>query len=71
MDSERDGWTVNHFSQANPKGKGQDDVAVLLEGVADSIRSLGAIRVQDITFHDEIDQDGQHAPTMTVYYDKP
>jgi len=29
MDSERDGWTVNHFSQANSKGKGQDDVAGL------------------------------------------
>jgi hypothetical protein len=26
--------------------------------------------VQDITFHDEIDENGDHAPTMTVYYDR-
>jgi hypothetical protein len=67
MSSERE-WTINHFSQANPTGVGQSDVAALLNRVADTIRSHGAIRVQDIAFHDEIDQEGEHSPSMTVYY---
>ncbi|HZQ49442.1 MAG TPA: hypothetical protein VFB69_03955 [Candidatus Dormibacteraeota bacterium] len=68
MASDLDRWTINHFAQANPKGEGQDDVAALLERVAETIRSLGAIHVQDITFHDEIDDDGQAAVSLTVYY---
>jgi hypothetical protein len=70
MSSKRDEWTMLHFSLANPKGEGQDDVAALLNRVADTIRSRGSVRVQDITFHDEIDEDGEHAPTMTVYYSR-
>ena len=61
-------WTVRHFSLANPKGLGQGDVVALLERVADAIRQLGAAHVQDITFHDEIDDEGRAWPTMTVYY---
>ena len=62
-------WTMNHFSQANPKGSGQDDVCVLLGRVADSIRALGrGVRVADITFQSEIDDTGKSWPTMTVYY---
>ena len=70
MSTKGNDWTIHHFSQANPKGEGQDDVAALLNRVAHTIRSHGAIRVQDITFHDEIDDKGDHAPAMTVYYSR-
>jgi uncharacterized phage-associated protein len=67
--SRRD-WTMRHFSLANAKGQGQDDVAALLRAVADTIGSYGAIHVHDITFHDEIDDKGEHWPTMTIYYER-
>ena len=70
MPSKRDEWTMHHFSLANPQGEGQDDVAALLKRVADAIRSHGEIRVHDITYHDEIDEQGEHRPTMTVYYER-
>jgi hypothetical protein len=64
-------WTMRHFSQANPKGAGQDDLAALLIRVADSIRALGdGVQVHDITYHDESDEDGHGWPTMTVYYSR-
>ena len=67
---EREEWAMLHFSQANPKGGGQDDVAALLIRVAESIRALGAVDVHDITFHDETDDEGQGWPTMSVYYSR-
>jgi hypothetical protein len=70
MSSKRDEWTMLVFSLANPQGEGQDDVATLLKRVADAIRSHGQIRVHDITFHDEIDENAEHRPTMTVYYER-
>lgn len=71
-DSEQqDQWTMSHFSQANPKGPEQDDVGALLERVAESIRSLGrGLRVADVTFHNETDDEGNSWPTMTVYYSR-
>jgi hypothetical protein len=60
-------WTVLHFSQSNPSGEGQGDVAALLRRVADSIASHGDITVQDITFHSEV-TDGEDDLTITVYY---
>ena len=59
-----------HFSQANPKGADQDDVAALLVRVAERVRVLGAVDVHDITFHDETDHEGHGWPTMTVYYSR-
>jgi hypothetical protein len=64
-------WTMLHFSQANPKGPGQDDVEALLVRVAESIRALGAVDVHDITFHHETDDEGKGWPTMSVYYNRP
>ena len=40
----------------------------LLERVAAAIRQLGVAHVQDITFHDEIDDEGRAWPTMTDTY---
>jgi hypothetical protein len=64
-------WTVLHFSQSNPIGEGQGDVAALLRRVADTVDSHGDIDVQDITFQSSL-TDGEDDLTMTVYYhDQP
>ncbi len=63
--------TVLHFSQSNPSGDGQGDVAALLRRVADSIDGRGDIDVQDITFHSEVTS-GEDDLKITVYYnDQP
>lgn len=64
-DAEIGSWTVRHFSQANPKGPGQEDVPALLRRVANTIEGLGPVEVQDITFCSEPTPDG---PRMTVYF---
>jgi hypothetical protein len=63
----RDQWTTFHFSQSNPGGQGQGDVAALLRRVADSIDELGERMVEDITFSTEPTADERDL-TMTVYY---
>ena len=60
-------WTILHFSQSNPSGAGQGDVAALLRRVADSIERYGDIDVADITFHTAATE-GEDDLTMTVYY---
>ena len=62
-----DKWTIFHFSQSNPKGPGQGDVAALLRLVAESVDELGDVQVQDVTFHTE-PTDDEDDLTMTVYY---
>ena len=64
-----DTWTIAHFSQSNPRGKGQGNVAALLRRVADTLDDLGDVSVQDITFcsHATADEDDL---TMTVYYEQ-
>lgn len=41
----------------------------LLRRVAASIEELGKIEVQDIVFHDGLDEGGSAWPHMTVYFD--
>ena len=62
-----DEWTLLHFSQSNPTGVNQGDVAALLRRVAETIDGLGDVTVQDITFHAEPTPDEDDL-TMTVYY---
>ena len=64
-----DSWTVNHFSQANPRGPGQGDVPALLRTVARSIEDLGPVTVQDLILHNEITEDGDWY-SVTVYFEK-
>lgn len=45
-----DEWTTSHFSQSNPDGPGQGDVAALLRRIADTLDGMGDIEVHDITF---------------------
>ena len=60
-------WTISHFSQSNPSGEGQGDVAALLRRVADEIESLGDVQVQDITFTSS-PTDREDDLAVTVYY---
>ncbi len=60
-------WTAKHFSQANPKGRGQDQVPRLLRRVAKTIDELGEVRVVDLVMHNDVTEDGDW-PSITVYY---
>lgn len=60
-------WTINHFSQSNPAGTGQGDVAALLRRVAQSIDDLGDVSIEDLTFASSV-TDGEDDLTVTVYY---
>lgn len=60
-------WTINHFTQGNPEGPGQDSVPALLRRVADTLDALGPITVQDLVFQTEITAD-EDRPSVTVYY---
>jgi hypothetical protein len=60
-------WSIRHFSQANPEGSGQGDVAALLRRVADSIEKLGPAEVQDLVLHNEVTAYGLW-PSLTVYF---
>ena len=62
-----DKWVVNHFTQNNPMGPGQENVTALLRRIADSIDELGEVDVQDICFHREITEE-EDVVSMTVYY---
>ena len=63
--------TIAHFSQSNPSGPTQGDVAALLRRVAESITELGEVDVQDVVFHAELDDEGEAWPSMTVYFYAP
>ncbi|MEV7013648.1 hypothetical protein [Streptosporangium sp. NPDC051022] len=68
--SQRSTWTMHHFSQANPKGPGQEDVPALLRRVADTIEELGNVEIHDLIMHNEITEDGDW-PSLTVYFNCP
>ena len=64
-----DEWRVFHFSQSNPAGPGQGDVAALLRRVAETLDGLGEVKVHDLTFH-SVPTDSGDDLTVTVYYDR-
>ena len=64
-------WTAEHFSQANPKGPGQENVPALLRRVADTLERLGEVEIQDLILHSEITGDGSDWPSITVYLRRP
>ena len=59
--------TVLHFSQSNPTGAGQGDVASLLRRVADSLDGLGDVQVQDVAFSSAVTANEDDL-RVTVYY---
>jgi predicted nuclease with RNAse H fold len=68
--TESEPWTVEHFSQANPKGPGQADVPALLRRVANSIEDLDHVEIQDLILHTETTAEGPWH-NLTVYYTRP
>jgi|tagenome__1003787_1003787.scaffolds.fasta_scaffold19410875_2 hypothetical protein len=66
MSSEPETWTIEHFTQANPAGPGQDDVPALLRRVAAALEGMGTVEVQDVVFHSEVTEHGDW-PSVTVY----
>jgi hypothetical protein len=69
MADSRDIASMLCFSQSNPDGIGQGNVAALLRRLATTIDSLGDIDIHDITFASSptADEDDLH---MTVYYSR-
>ncbi|WP_202976559.1 hypothetical protein [Curtobacterium sp. HSID17257] len=63
----RSTWTINHFSQSNPAGDGQGDVAALLRRVAQTIDDLGDVSIEDITFASSVTA-GEDDLTVTVSF---
>ena len=59
--------TAEHFSQANPSGRGQDDIPALLRRVSKSLEKIGPVNVQDLILHTEVTADGLR-PSLTVYF---
>lgn len=64
-------YTSLHFSLANRRGPGQDDIPALLRRVADEIQNYGNVQVLDLILHSEITSDGENWPSVTVYYHDP
>jgi len=68
-------YTIKHFSQGMPKAdKDQENVAVLLRRVADTIEAMekakrNKMTIFDMTFHNEVSDDGRNWPSITVYYE--
>lgn len=65
---DRERWTVEHSSQANPVGQGQESVPALLRRVAASLEALGDVAVHDITSSMDMDREGRDRPTATVHF---
>ena len=65
--NELTGWTIEHFSLANPKGQGQGNVPLLLRRAADAIEELGTAEIQDLALHTEVNEFGDW-PSITIYF---
>ena len=61
--------TMEHFSQANPRGRGMDDAAALLRRVADTIDRLRDVCVHDIIMHTSVEPEG-YWHSVTVYFSR-
>ncbi|MFJ2721725.1 hypothetical protein [Streptomyces sp. NPDC087437] len=70
MTSSPEYWTVRHFSQANPAGPGCDSVPALLRRLADSIKALGPVEIQDVVIESEMTEHGPWR-SGTVYFHLP
>ncbi|HEY6759110.1 MAG TPA: hypothetical protein VI318_06450 [Baekduia sp.] len=72
MTEDRQSWTCEHFSLTNPLGSAeQSDVAALLRRVASQLEEIGPIDVADLVLHNEITDDGENWPSITVYFSRP
>jgi len=60
-------WTAEHFSLANPLGETQGNVPLLLRSLAAALDEFGAVEIQDLVLHREINEFGDW-PSITVYF---
>jgi hypothetical protein len=70
-DPQVDRWTAFVFAQSNPRGPGMGNIPALLRRVAESVERLGDVQVLDLVFHNEITEEGDDWPNLTVYYRRP
>lgn len=62
--------STRHFSLNNPQGEDQGDVPTLLRRLAATLEEMGRIEIRDVVFHNDLDDDGDPWPFVTVYYDE-
>jgi hypothetical protein len=69
VDEETESWTCRHFSLANPRADGAEDLPRLLRRVADHVEAAGIkpMEILDLTFESEITEDGPWW-SATVYW---
>ena len=62
-------YTINHFNLGLPEGPDKGNVVKLLNHLAKNIDASEEIAsIQDIVFHNDLDEDGNDWPHFTVYY---
>lgn len=62
-------YMAKHFALSLPKGANQDNVSRLLAHLSETLtKEFPDADIMDITFHDEIDGDGNSWPSFSVYY---
>lgn len=64
------GFQTQHFSLNNPQGEDQGDVPTLLRRLAATLEGMGKIEIRDLVLHNDLDDDGDSWPYVTVYYDE-
>lgn len=60
-------YTSKHFSLSLPRGDGQSNVADLLRHLAKELDESAPLKILDIVFQSEMDDDGNEWPSFTVY----
>lgn len=59
---------VEHFSISLPKSEGNKTISKLLRHLANNLDDYKDIYVRDIVLHNEVDDDGELYPYITVYF---
>ncbi|MEV0622517.1 hypothetical protein AB0I81_55015 [Nonomuraea sp. NPDC050404] len=67
--SDKPGFQAQHFSLNNPRGDGQGDVPNLLRRLAAALEEMGDVEIRDLVLHNDMDEDGDSWPYVTVYFD--
>jgi len=67
MDKDEE-YTCKTFSLALPEGVNRADLPKLLEHFAEQIRQTSVKAVLDITFQNDIEDDGSETFNLTLYY---
>ncbi len=63
-------WLVRSFSLANPKGRRQGDLPLLLRNVAKELEHTRTTEVHDLVLHTDVTSRGPWY-SVTVYYSLP